>query len=982
MTVLECFSCTYTTSSVSDLKDHLWRTHRPDDTNVCPNCDFPISYETFPYHYGCLFNTTAIDLFADPHGYLCKLCGNHLHDQDDLKQHIQSHTQVDKLDILSGKQVCNHCENALKPGDITSHYSCFLATVASDDSSKSDEFSCPKTECTFNSQHKSGIFWHLWLTHLNHTGPHGVCDGCSQSISIGELKAHLSCLENCSPPDTAELLPEDNETCLECGITVYSRGIIHRHYLQNHASSTDSACPECNTELVEENKDDILEHVTCLVSGPMDPIDEEWPCPVCEYTTKSQAKFDEHLIDTHLDILADKPVCDVCDSLIESISEHMTCLTSDSAVSERVNQPQHGTISPVSSVDDGEAYFTELHEFVSKETEAKRGENREQYERQSIEDLVRQKKAVPDLLYVSSPSHPNYDHQLVYQHSKADDDNEEEIDLFEEYEVYPRSEVLLGGSDIECDALPVRGIVTFVDGPEIGISPEHIDGNVSNRVLSLLSEDDAVYHCTDLLNPKPFQRRHDAITEVQSDSSLRDIVLGDTSTNVTPVNLPSEATANLNQYQSEAVERALGTDDILCIHGPPGTGKTRTLRLLIRLAVADGKSVLAASHSNQAIDNLLVGGSTVTSPDEDSLHYVATPAGANRTIPYELEKKREENPEDDELEAIISELMNRPRELSIARVGENTASQVVEREYQNRSLYNADVVGGTMSSLADIDVQTEFDLAIIDEAGQAAQPASFIPLLRGNQVILAGDHLQLPPYAADETAKEDEMHISLFEHIMTMYDNSASVMLKKQYRMNEQIAAFPSEYIYDGGLQTADKTANETIADLNPMMAVDVDGDEHTDEGSYSKYNPTEAEVVANHVKLLQMKDVALEDIGIITPYTAQISTISNAVSETVGSTRGLKIATVDSFQGSEREAIIVSFVRSNPGQHTGFLSSPDEGMRRLNVAITRARNRLVLIGDWNTLGTPADYENENSSSQLYNKLYQHLNNRNLVKNI
>jgi len=982
MTVLECFSCAYTTSSVSDLKDHLWQTHRPDDTIVCPTCDFPISYETFPYHYGCLFDTTAIDLFANPRGYLCKLCGKHLGSQDNLTQHLQSHSRIDKLDELSDKQVCDHCGTVLKPGDITSHYSCFLAAGDSIETSNSDEVRCPKADCSFSSPHKSDILWHLWLTHLNHTGPLGVCDGCNQSISIGELKSHLSCLENCDPPDTAELLPDDNKTCLECGVTVYSRAIIHRHYLQNHASASASACPECNTELVKENKDDILEHVTCLVSGPMDPIEEEWPCPICEYTSTSQTKFDDHLIDAHLKDLADTPVCDICEAPINSISNHISCLISDSAVSQRVSQPQHDTITSVSSVKNGDAYFTELHDFVSKEAEAQRAENRELYKNQSLKNLVQQKKAVPDLLHVGSQSHPEYDHQLVYQHASAEDDNSQEIDLFEEYEVYIGSEVLLGSSDIEGDDLPIRGIVTFVDGSQIGISPQQTNGNMSDRLLSRLDEDDAVYHCTDLLNPKPFQRRQDAITQVESNSSLRDIVLGETKLNIRSVNLPPEATADLNEYQAKAVERSLGTDSILCIHGPPGTGKTRTLRLLIRLAVADGKSVLAASHSNQAVDNLLVGGSTITSPDEDSLHYVATPAGGNRTLPYELEKKREENPEDEEIKAEILEIMDRPRELSIARIGENTTSKVVEREYQDRSLYQADVVGGTMSSLAEIDVQTEFDLAIIDEAGQAAQPASFIPLLRGNQVILAGDHLQLPPYAADENAKEAEMHISLFEHIKNMYDDSASVMLRKQYRMHEQIAAFPSEYIYDGDLKTAEKTANETIADLNPIMAVDVDGDEQTDEGSHSKYNPTEAEIVADHVKLLQMKDVPLKDIGVITPYTAQISSINHAVSEKVGSTKGLKIATVDSFQGSEREAIIVSFVRSNPGQHTGFLSSHDEGMRRLNVAITRAQKRLVLIGDWNTLGTPAEYEDENSSSYLYRKLYTHLNDKNLVKDI
>lgn len=985
MTVLKCFSCEYTTSKVSELENHLWKMHRPEgseDTTICPECEYPITDETFPYHYGCLFDTADVGLFADPFGYLCELCGDHQPEQDKLETHLGSHSEVDKLDSLSDKQVCDHCDTVLRPGEIASHYTCLRAVNNSADPSNTDSISCPKTNCSFLSGDKSDVLWHLWIDHLNHTGPEGTCEGCSQSITFGELQSHLSCLKNCNPPDNATLLPVDNTTCVICGLSVYSRGIVHRHYLQNHATSSISACPECDMELVEENKEDILEHVTCLVSGAMDPISEAWHCPLCEVAVESQTQFDDHLLEMHIDTLADAPVCNHCDSQIDSVPEHVSCLLADSAVSKRITQPDSNTITPVSSVEDRKAYFDDLEEFVSMEAEAQRDENRHQYEEQSIEDLVRQKKAVPDLLHVSSPSHPKYDQQLVYQHTDAEDDETEEIDLFDEYEVYIESEVLLASADIEHEELPVKGIVTFVDGPQIGVSPQLPNGRISDHLLSALSEDDAVYHCSDLLNPKPFQRRQDAISQVKSKSELKNLVLGETDLNSTPVTLPPEATDELNEYQSEAVERALGSDDILCIHGPPGTGKTRTLRRLIRLAVADGKSVLAASHSNQAVDNLLVGSSTVTSPDEDSLHYVATPAGGTRRLPYELERKREENPEDETVEAEISAIMDRPRELSIARIGENTNSRVVEREYQNQSIRDADVVGGTMSSLAEIDVQTDFDIAIIDEAGQAAQPVSFIPLLRGNRVILAGDHLQLPPYAADETAKDAEMHISLFEHIMDLYEDSVSVMLRKQYRMNEQIAAFPSEYIYDGALATADAAASKTIDNLKPMMAVDVDGDEQTDEGSYSKYNPTEAEIVADHVKLLQMKDVPLEDVGVITPYTAQISTIRRAISEEIGSVSDLKIATVDSFQGSERDAIIVSFVRSNAGHHTGFLSSPEEGMRRLNVAITRAKRRLVLIGDWNTLGTPAEYEEENTTSKLYENLYKYLNNKDLVKKL
>jgi superfamily I DNA and/or RNA helicase len=373
----------------------------------------------------------------------------------------------------------------------------------------------------------------------------------------------------------------------------------------------------------------------------------------------------------------------------------------------------------------------------------------------------------------------------------------------------------------------------------------------------------------------------------------------------------------------------------------------------------------------------------LTAPDEDSLHYVASPPGRDRSLPPRLEERLEAEPDNEELQAQRRTLLNRPDELTIARIGGNSANEVINHEYATSWSGDADLVAGTMSSLSDLDADSQFDLVVVDEAGQAAQPSSFIPLLRGDRIVLAGDHLQLPPYAADEFAKEEEMHISLFEHLLETYGPSISVMLRCQYRMNESIAEFPNEHIYDGQLESGDVNRSWTIDDLQPIMGVNVEGDEQTREATHSKLNPSEAAVVANHVKLLRMHDVPLADIGIITPYTAQIGAIQSAVYDEIGTTRNLKIATVDSFQGSERDAIIVSFVRSNAGNHTGFLSAPEEGKRRLNVSLTRAKKRLVLIGDWNTLGSRAEYEDSaDSCSNLYGALYKQLDRDGVMKQL
>lgn len=196
--------------------------------------------------------------------------------------------------------------------------------------------------------------------------------------------------------------------------------------------------------------------------------------------------------------------------------------------------------------------------------------------------------------------------------------------------------------------------------------------------------------------------------------------------------------------------------------------------------------------------------------------------------------------------------------------------------------------------------------------------------------------------------------------------------------MNSEIAAFPNEAFYDGELETADQNREWSIEKLKPLMGINIDGDERRQEPGNSYYNPDEAEAVAKQVKLLAQSGVKPEDIGVISAYSGQIGHIGNRVNQLdITNPQAVSINTVDSFQGSEREAIIVSFVRSNPEGYSGFLEFPEEGPRRLNVALTRARKRLVLVGDWNTLGTVAPHRSsENSCARLYAELAEHIRSR------
>jgi len=289
----------------------------------------------------------------------------------------------------------------------------------------------------------------------------------------------------------------------------------------------------------------------------------------------------------------------------------------------------------------------------------------------------------------------------------------------------------------------------------------------------------------------------------------------------------------------------------------------------------------------------------------------------------------------------------------------------------------ADIVAATTSGAAQF-AQNAFDVAVVDEATQASRPATAIVLNSAEKLVLAGDHKQLPPYCADESHKEEDMHISLFEYLLDRYGGDISVLLQKQYRMNEAIAEFPNEMFYDGELKTAAENRAWAISDLKPCIGVDIAGQERRQDYGNSYYNPAEAEAVAKQVQLLTYNGVTAEDIGVISAYSGQVSEIRSRVNNLdIDNPRDVTIDTVDSFQGGEREAIIVSFVRSNDDGHSGFLEFPEEGPRRLNVALTRARKRLVVIGDWDTLGTLAPHRSpDQSCAHLYDSLADHLRSR------
>ncbi len=373
-----------------------------------------------------------------------------------------------------------------------------------------------------------------------------------------------------------------------------------------------------------------------------------------------------------------------------------------------------------------------------------------------------------------------------------------------------------------------------------------------------------------------------------------------------------------NEAQNEAVRKAVSAEDLALIHGPPGTGKTYTLAQIVRALVERGDRVLLSAFTNRAVDNCI---EALEDQGFDDVVRVGTESGVRDDMQqYRLEDAGD--PDD-----------------------------CVDR------LESADVVAATTASCGSRVMRTQsFDAAIVDEAGQLTEPATLAATNLADRFVLVGDHQQLPPVvqAEDGGSFSDaaDLSTSLFQRLIEEYPE-AGVMLDRQYRMAQQIQAFASREFYDGQLRPATgEVAAQTIDDLDGVALeslpahlrdgvnfVDPDG---TAEGNT---NPAEAAAVADVVDAYLAAGVPPGDVGVIAPYRAQVAEIGGRVPE------GVAVDTVDRFQGSSKEVIVVSFVA------TGSLEGPIfEDYRRINVALTRAKKALVLVGDADALSTDDVY--------------------------
>ncbi|KUL91924.1 hypothetical protein ZTR_01435 [Talaromyces verruculosus] len=455
--------------------------------------------------------------------------------------------------------------------------------------------------------------------------------------------------------------------------------------------------------------------------------------------------------------------------------------------------------------------------------------------------------------------------------------------------------------------------------------------------------------------------------------------------------------STLNDSQKEAIRFALASKEIALIHGPPGTGKTHTLIELILQMTRRNMRILVCGPSNVSVDNIV----ERLTPHKVPIVRVGHPA---RLLPSVLDHSlevltqtseaaeivRDVRKEIDEKQASIRKTRNGRERREIYGDLKELRKEFRERESKcvENLVTGSKVVLATLHGAGGHQLKNQkFDVVIIDEASQALEAQCWIPLLTASRAVLAGDHLQLPPTIkssnidakkiskakAKEAGKDSpeslngvSLEKTMFDRLLALHGPSIKRMLTTQYRMHEKIMQFPSNELYEGKLIAADSVKVRLLKDLpygveetddtkEPLVFIDTQGGDFPEKAededstikggllSESKSNEMEARIAIRHVEGLINAGVRPEDIAVVTPYNAQVALIAQSLKEKYP---GIEIGSVDGFQGREKEAIVVSLVRSNEKHEVGFLGEK----RRLNVAMTRPKRHLCVCGDSETI--------------------------------
>lgn len=431
----------------------------------------------------------------------------------------------------------------------------------------------------------------------------------------------------------------------------------------------------------------------------------------------------------------------------------------------------------------------------------------------------------------------------------------------------------------------------------------------------------------------------------------------------------------LNASQEKAVNEVLWAKDVAVVHGPPGTGKTTTLVEAIFETLRRESQVLVCAQSNMAVDwiseKLVDRGINVLR--------IGNPTRVNdKMLSFTYERRFEAHPDYPQLWSIrkaIRELRQQRKHAdSWHQKMDRLKSRATELELRIRSSLfgEARVIASTLTGAANRVLEGEkYSTLFIDEAAQALEAACWIAIRKAGRVILAGDHCQLPPTVKSIMALKGGLDKTLMERIVENKPETVT-LLKMQYRMNEQIMKFSSEWFYHGMVESAPTVSHRGILDYDtPMMWIDTaecDGKEEFVGENFGRINRAEAEMtlqtLQQYLEKIGKQRILEEsiDVGIISPYRAQVQLLRKELRkrEFFRPYRHLlTVNTVDGFQGQERDIILISLVRSNDGGDIGFLRD----LRRMNVAITRARMKLIILGSSETM----------TSHPFYKKLYEYV---------
>ena len=513
---------------------------------------------------------------------------------------------------------------------------------------------------------------------------------------------------------------------------------------------------------------------------------------------------------------------------------------------------------------------------------------------------------------------------------------------------------LFSAADGNNDSL-LNGTVGYVDDQRMKISffvdelPDWMDdGKLGvNLLFDTRTYDEMFKALNQLINVEKGTLKH-----------LRDVLLGYKPALVK--SFSGNTSSRLNDSQNEALKSICSAEDVAIVHGPPGTGKTTTLVESIREVLRSEKQIMVCAPSNAATDHLArcladhelrvvrIGNLAKVETDNTAL-----------TLDVLLQQEKDFKQ--------IKELKRRA--LDLRKMGgkykrsfgreEAEQRKLIFQEARNLSkearelesyliqkvLDEAQVIACTLiGSASDYLAGRRFSTVVIDEAGQGIEPAVWVPVLKADRVVMAGDPFQLPPTVKSQEAARNGLTETLLEKAIKRIGNAS--LLKIQYRMHTSIMEFSNRKFYENQLTAAPAVAFRLLGQSIPVEFIDTAGcgfEEEAGDSGDSRCNPEEVSLLRKHFDQLKQENQGNWSAAIISPYRAQVELLQKEFA----TAPGVSVNTIDSFQGQERDVVYISLVRSNDKSEIGFLRD----YRRMNVAMTRARMKLVMIGDSATLG-------------------------------